>query len=112
MKFNKTKKGGKRNKRMKIGKRQTRGDKRARQIGRINIGRNLNRYTLQNRNIKGYVPTSKAYRDVKEIIDQKKAQQYFNNQFYNFSNSSSRNSSSRSSRNSRSRSRSRKSMSN
>ena len=57
-------------KRMKKGRRQTRGNKKAIKLGIINVGRNLNRYTLQNRNIKGYVPTSKAYRDVKEIIDQ------------------------------------------
>jgi hypothetical protein len=90
---------------MKIEKRQTRGDKRARQIGRINIGRALNRKTLHNWGIKGSVPVNKAYRDVKQLVDQKDAQQYFNNQFYNFSNSRSRS-------RSRSSSRSRKSMSN
>ena len=109
--LNKTKKGGnrnKRNKRIKKGRRQTRGNKHAIKLGKINVGRELNRYTLQNWGVKGSVPVNKAYRDVKELIDEKKAQQYFKNQFNDFSGSRSRSRSSRS-RSSRSRSRSRSS---
>ena len=79
--LNKTKKGGKRKNRMKKGKRQTRGDKRAIKLGKINIGRALNRITEQNWGVKGDVPVNNAYIDVKQLVDNNKMQKYLDKQF-------------------------------
>ena len=65
-------------------------NKRAIKKGIRNLSRGLNRKTEHNNPIKGAVPVKQYYRDIKEIMDYKKAQEYFND----FSDSFSRRSSS------------------
>ena len=85
-------------------KKEKRANKRAIKQGRINLARGLNRKTEHNNPIKGAVPVNQSYRDIKEIMDYKKAQAYFND-FSDSFNRRSRSSSRRSRSSSRRRSR-------
>ena len=92
-------------------KNEKRANKQAIKKGRINLARELNRKTdeivgLKNNPIKGAVPVKQSYRDIKELIDRKKLEEYLND----FSDSFSRRRSS-SSRRRRSSSRRRRRMS-
>ncbi len=51
------------------------------QLGKINIGRALNRYTKQKWGVKGSVPVNNAYIDVKQLVDNNKMQKYLDKQF-------------------------------